>query len=108
MRRILLLFCCLALAAPAHALRCGTGVVSTGDSTMKLLQYCGEPTMREQQERRVPTRSYDQFRGAYYDDYIAVPYEIWTYNFGPRRFVQRITIEDGKIKQIESAGYGYR
>jgi hypothetical protein len=107
MHRTLLLLCCLAATAPAHALRCGTGVVSKGDSTMKLLRECGEPTMTEKQERSVATRSYDPARGTYYDDFVAIPYEIWTYNFGPRRFVQRITIEDGKIRSIESAGYGY-
>jgi hypothetical protein len=107
MRRIFLLCCCLALSAPAHALRCGTNVVSEGDSTMTLLHHCGEPTMREQQERRVLSRRYDSLRGVYYDDYILVPYEIWTYNFGPRRFIQRITIEGGRIRSIEGAGYGY-
>jgi hypothetical protein len=107
MRRILLLCCCLILAAPAYALRCGSGIVDTGDTTLKLVRLCGQPTLKEQQERRVLTRSYDQLRGVYFDDYLTVPYEIWTYNFGPQRFVQRITIENGKIKQIESSGYGY-
>ncbi|MCG6940350.1 MAG: DUF2845 domain-containing protein [Thiohalocapsa sp.] len=107
MRQILLLCCCLALTNPAYALRCGTAVVSEGDSTMNLLRFCGQPTMKERQDRRILTRSYDAVRGIYVDDYVTVPSEIWTYNFGPRRFVQRITIEDGKIKQIESAGYGY-
>jgi len=107
MRRILLLCCFLILAAPAYALRCGNGIVDTGDTTLKLVRLCGQPTLKEQQQRRVLTRSYDRVRGLYFDDYLSVPYEVWTYNFGPQRFVQRITIEDGKIKQIESSGYGY-
>jgi hypothetical protein len=107
MRRLLLVLCCLAAVSPAHALRCGTGVVNPGDSTLKLLHLCGQPTLKEQQSRRVLQRTYDRIRGAYYDDYISVPYEVWTYNFGPRRFIQLITIEDGKIKDIESGGYGY-
>ena len=107
MHRILLLLGCLVLTAPAYALRCGTGVVNVGDSALQLLRNCGEPTLKDRQERRILTRNYDAFRGVYYDDYVTVPYEIWMYNFGPRRFVQHIVIEDGKIKSIESAGYGY-
>jgi hypothetical protein len=94
MRRILLLCCCLILAAPAYALRCGSGIVDNGDTTLKLVRLCGQPTLKEQQERRVLTRSYDQLRGVYFDDYLTVTYEIWTYNFGPQRFVQRITNEN--------------
>lgn len=107
MQRLWLLLVCIALAAPAHALRCGTGVVSEGDSTFKLLQTCGEPTLREQVERRVPYQVYDRVHGRYSTAYEVVPVEIWTYNFGPRRLIQRITIEDGRIKRIESGGYGY-
>lgn len=103
----LLLLACLGAAAPAHALRCGTGVVSEGDSTFELLHTCGEPTMTERTERPIPYQVYDGFLGDYVTVYDSVPVDIWTYNFGPRRFVQRITIEAGRIKRIESLGYGY-
>jgi hypothetical protein len=108
MRRLpVLLLLCIAWAGPAHALRCGTGVVSEGDSTLKLLHTCGEPTLKEQTQRQVSYDIYDRFNGVTTTAYDTVLVEIWTYNFGPRRFVQRITIEEGKIKSIESAGYGY-
>jgi hypothetical protein len=107
MRPLLTLLLCVAIAPPALALRCGTGVVSEGDSTFELLTTCGEPTLREQTERRVAYRIYDRFQGRYITAYDSVPVQIWTYNFGPRRFVQRITIEDGRIKRIESLGYGH-
>jgi hypothetical protein len=102
------LLACLALSAlPAHALRCGNNIVSEGDSTMRLLRNCGEPTLKEQFVDRMPVRTYDQVNNAYYTAYDEQPYDVWTYNFGPRRFVQRITIKSGKIHRIESQGYGY-
>ncbi|WP_295881995.1 DUF2845 domain-containing protein [uncultured Thiohalocapsa sp.] len=107
MHRCLVLLFCLAVAAPAQALRCGTNVVSEGDSTFKLLKTCGEPTLRETTERKIPYQIYDRVQGRTITAYDSVPVEIWTYNFGPRRFIQRITIEDGRIKRIESGGYGY-
>jgi hypothetical protein len=107
MPRALFLICCLVVSTPALALRCGNAVVSTGDTTLHLLRHCGEPALKEQHERRAAIRRFDPFRGTYYDDFSAEPYEVWTYNFGPRRFVQLITIERGKVKSIESAGYGY-
>jgi hypothetical protein len=102
------LLACLALCAlPVHALRCGNNIVSQGDSTMLLLRNCGEPTLKEQFVDRVPVRAYDQVRNESYTTYDEQPYDVWTYNFGPRRFVQRITIKGGKIYRIESQGYGY-
>jgi hypothetical protein len=107
MRPLLTLLLLLPFAAPAWALRCGTGVVNEGDSTFELLHVCGEPTLREQTERRIAYDLYDHLQGRYVTAYDTVPVEIWTYNFGPQRFVQRITIEDGRIQRIESLGYGH-
>jgi hypothetical protein len=36
-----------------------------------------------------------------------IPVEVWTYNFGPDRFMQRIRFENGVIVRIESLGYGF-
>lgn len=33
-------------------------------------------------------------------------YEEWTYNFGPRRFMQVVTFENGRLIDVQSAGYG--
>jgi hypothetical protein len=57
--------------------------------------------------RQVPYQVFDYVYGRYVTAYDSVPVEIWTYNFGPQRFVQRITIEGGRIKRIESLGYGH-
>lgn len=107
MHRLCIVLLCISFTAPAHALRCGTGVVSEGESTFELLQTCGEPTLTEHTERKVPYQIYDRVHGRYNTAYDNVPVEIWTYNFGPRRFIQRITIENGRIKRIERGGYGH-
>ena len=39
---------------------------------------------------------------------IEVAVEIWTYNFGPDRLMQRLKIEDGVVVEIRTLGYGYR
>jgi hypothetical protein len=33
--------------------------------------------------------------------------EVWTYNFGPTKLMQRIWFEDGRVKRVESLGYGH-
>ncbi len=95
------------LSSPAQALRCGTGIVGVGDSTLKLIRTCGQPTMREHFQDPVPNRVYNPNTGTYYTEFQPSSYDVWTYNFGPNRFIQRITIKNGKIDRIEGQGYGY-
>ena len=33
--------------------------------------------------------------------------EVWTYNFGSTKLMQRIWFEDGRVKLVESLGYGH-
>ncbi len=41
------------------------------------------------------------------NDEIEMPVELWTYNFGPNKFMRRIRFEDGLVVEIETLGYGY-
>jgi hypothetical protein len=107
MGRPVLLLCLILTATPAAALRCGTSVVSEGDSTLRLLERCGEPTQVERFEHQAPVKRYDPLHERYYTDYAAEPYEIWTYNFGPRRLITHIRVRHGKIERIDTGGYGY-
>ncbi|WPL17341.1 hypothetical protein Thiowin_02344 [Thiorhodovibrio winogradskyi] len=97
----------LGLTSAAWALRCGNHLVSEKDPSQKLVQYCGQPTSVERLKDRRAVRTYDSQVGGYVTDYQSIPYEIWTYNFGPQRFMMRITVREGLITRIESAGYGY-
>lgn len=91
----LLLVLCL-MAAQAHALRCGNKLVDRGDRKHKVLHACGEPTYRDAYERPIP--------GAYF---LFNQVDVWTYNFGPRRFMYELIFEQGVLVRINQLGYGY-
>ena len=91
MERLTLAFACLLLlavaATPAHAdMRCGSEISSEGDSVLKLLDACGEPTLGNPALHSGDT--------------------VWTYDFGPTEFIQRVRIRDGVVRRIESLGRG--
>jgi len=92
------------LAAPAQAvaadtsLRCDGGIVSVGDFKVDLLAKCGEPALVEERLDK---------RWAGPGVRSAVTVEQWTYNFGPNRFLQFVTLVTGKVTAVERGGYGY-
>jgi hypothetical protein len=101
-----------ALVAPAlvHAenLRCGSKVVQTGDPHTIVRAKCGEPTdVSRQSTLRRPTfvRNGRVFYGA--EELVEVPVEVWTYNFGPNKFMRRLRFVDGILEEIQTLGYGY-
>lgn len=86
-RWVVVLATLLGSAAPAAAaLRCGTDLVVEGDSVVKLLDSCGEPT--------------------YGDAALFLDTAEWTYNFGPDEFMHRVLIRDGRVERIEELGRG--
>jgi hypothetical protein len=95
----------MALAAgPARAddsLRCDGGLVAAGDTALDLLAKCGQPALREDRvvERAVVVGAYERRD--------ASVVERWTYNFGPERFLQVVTLEGGKVRHVQRGGYGY-
>ncbi len=99
------LFCILlllAIAAPAHALRCKGRLVQLGDHALQARKHCGEPYWidthgewlisgeRGPLERRVERKV-----------------EVWYYNFGSNRFLQRLVFRDDRLQHEESLGYGF-
>jgi len=105
--RLIALLCLCAIAAPAWSLRCGNDIVSEGDSVLLLRERCGPPTRVDRYEGKSAIERYDVFTGRYVIEYVADPYEVWTYNFGPSRFITRIRVRDGVVKSIETGGYGF-
>lgn len=79
------------------SIQCDGGIVSTGDTKIDLLGKCGEPAMVEERQSK---QRYDTVT-------ILVTTEVWTYNFGPNRFLQFVTVTDGKVTSVERGGYGY-
>ncbi len=103
-------FAALLLSATAaeSALRCGTRLITEGDRKIEVLKSCGEPTLVEHHAaigRTVPRiGSHGRVSGT-----VLTPssMEIWTYNFGPRRLMQVIRFNHGRVIEIISLGHGY-
>ena len=95
----------LIAAAPAHAMHCGSVVISNGDTVDKLLQFCGEPeSVKTYPIVRTPVdpqgRVYHGFREE-------LRVEEWTYNFGPTQLMMKVRLEYGYVTDVRYLGYGH-
>ena len=104
---VLLLVGLLGLSpGPAYAFRCGRRLVLVGDSTFDVRRKCGEPVSIDQRViyRAVPEQSLD---GSFLEPvFIPVMIKEWIYDFGPKRFIQQLSFEEGILRGIELLGYG--
>ena len=111
----------LLATGPALAFRCGNRLVSEGDHYSEVLKICGEPVGIQERViyREGLTRPrlrvegpggfrYEEEVIQYRRSYVEVLVEEWTYNFGPRRLMQRVRFENGFVAGIDQLGYGYR
>lgn len=94
-------------AATAFNLRCGSKLVHIGDSTGRLIDYCGQPANVERNAIRRPVETWDPQLEKNVTVYEVQPYETWSYNFGPSRFTSTITVQNGAVQWIEMGGYGW-
>jgi len=69
------------------SLRCGTGVVQLGDSSMTVLSECGPPMQKE--------------------NLGGEPLEIWVYNRGSTGFMYRLKFREGSLVQIIRGDRGF-
>ena len=104
-----------AFAPAAHAdfgLRCGTRLVSVGDSSFQVKSLCGTPDdVQQRTEVRTVRRAVSVPCSVGYcqsmvEDTIQVQIEEWTYDFGPQRFIQFLTFANGKLQVVTSGPYG--
>lgn len=99
----------LLAASPAFAFRCGTKIVSEGDTREAVAAKCGEPTEVIGQGN-VLRRPVIWNRGRPYfigEDFMEIPVESWVYNLGPNKLMRRVRFEGGVVTEIETLGYGY-
>lgn len=95
----------IAAAAPAHAFRCGTRIITRGDHAEKILRFCGEPSAVQ---TRFLTRAYVTHHGRRYPGFVEeVVVEEWTFNLGPHHLMRVVRLENGLVEEIKSLGYGY-
>ena len=93
-------------AERAEALYCGKRLVAVGASKAEVLHQCGEPEARDwwvEYRSVVQPLAFAPLEEALY---IPVLIEEWEYNFGERRFRQRLQFENGRLREIEALGYG--
>jgi len=115
----------LGSSAQANTMRCERELISRGDNQGEVLAACGEPVFATQKtiyRSGIPNRRFGTFSvgNGYYADItrrellvhnrstVAVPVEVWTYNFGPRVFMREVTFVDGRVDRIRTLGYGHR
>ena len=104
---ILTLILALILAGwtSAWALRCGKNLVNVGDRKLEVLYRCGEPDLVDIWEEGRSGHFY--YYGHWYPNTGTVVVEMWSYNFGPSRFMRILRFENGRLTRIETIGYGY-
>ena len=106
------------LGTESHAessFRCGSELVSVGDTTYTVLRECGAPDLRE---IRVTERVYARRGRDFYDSRIVrVPAgskyegvssgdETWYYDPGPTGFVYVLEFAKSRLSSIKKEGYG--
>ena len=108
----------LLTSTSAFGFRCGRKLVIENMHEAQVLKACGAPTSSRQlgyatRGSYIPVyRSIssgvttEHFRGVgqYTQEVILTEY---IYNFGPRKFVRRLTFEAGILVKIETIGYGW-
>jgi hypothetical protein len=95
------------MSARADAVECNGQWALVGDSEVDLLGKCGEPSLREVRTEEKQGITYDKTAQAGEAKKVTEVIERWTYNFGPQRFVQYVTLAGGRVRSIQSGGYGY-
>lgn len=106
--------CASARSAQADGMRCGTRLVSTGDSSYEVQARCGAPqaatrrveTRTERRRVRVPCGRGEARCERVQEVSLDVVIDEWTYDFGPQRFVHYLTFVDGKLARVATGGYG--
>jgi hypothetical protein len=83
--------------ALGQSMRCGSKLITEGISQVKVAALCGQPA------QVVHPPAYDVVMPGASD----VEDEIWIYNFGPNKLMQRIRFRNGIVANIGSVGYGY-
>ena len=94
--------------ATADSLRCGTRLVTDGDTAAKVEALCGPPAgvTRTEVLRRPALWRYG--RPYYLSEFpVAVAVEFWTYNLGSHKLMRRVRFEDGLVTDIETLDHGY-
>lgn len=90
------------------SMRCGDRVVLDGVTRAEVRARCGAPASIERQDiMELPSYLQNGRRVFFGTEFVAVPVEIWTYNFGPNTFMRRLRFVNDLLLEIDTLGYGY-
>lgn len=104
LRAVIAALLLLAAVSPAHAFRCGSRIITTGDHADEILRYCGEPASVQVRVLHLPyVRDWRPYPGII--DEVVV--EEWVFNRGPHQLMRSVRLENGFVAEIKSLGYGY-
>jgi hypothetical protein len=83
-------------------------LVKEGLNKLQVLQGCGEPDYQDShlEYRSIRLGSGYNQPGIDITRTVEVRIDEWTYDFGPRRFMQRLVFEEGRLVFIQDLGYG--
>lgn len=105
-RNALILMLLLGVVPSAQAFRCGRFIVQVGDYSTEVLDKCGEPSFSEERlgfravQLRHPFGALQEYRGE------EVLIEEWFYDFGPRKFQQKLVFENSRLVNIQQLKHG--
>lgn len=89
------------------AFRCGSGLVSTGDSKTKVQITCGQPTTKESAcENRQEYTAADKSGKIKKYKKCGKKVEVWRYNCGENDFIYKLSFENGILKKEDTEGRG--
>jgi hypothetical protein len=109
----------LGMPGAASAFRCGTKLVSEGDSKYEVVHKCGEPDYVESwEEERIQrdfglSRKYDPENRRYTwnrEPFLVeekVRIDEWTYNPGSTEFIRYLRFENGILTKIYTGDKGF-
>ena len=86
---------------------CDPAVLDEGDTKLDVLAQCGEPATADAWEEERGYAVIDPGASVAAGGSFTILREVWTYNFGPRRFVRLVHFENGKVTRVDTGGYGY-
>ena len=103
-------FCLIILcffAAECFAYRCGSELVSTGDTKTQVMVSCGKPTSKEKSCANGQASTYTDKNGKIRKNKkCSNKVEIWHYNCGASDFIYALTFENGKLTEEATEGRG--
>jgi hypothetical protein len=103
----LLSFFFLVSAENSQAFRCGSGLVTTGDTKTQVLLTCGQPTTKDKScEGQKQYLMKDKEGKVKKSRKCNKKQEVWHYNCGVNDFIYALTFENGKLIQEDTEGRG--